>query len=282
MMRMHRSRLLPSVDSGGNSAPGPCRPRAVIPYNIVPMKPSPTPAQAVQRDLMPALPERRPVPARLARGAADRFRRLKTMLVLLVSAGLLSSGLFFGGFLVFATTVSRMSAPDPLEADGIVVLTGGADRVSGAVDLLSGGHARRLLISGVHPETSARQIGKVVDAGPSLFDCCVDLDRRAANTVGNALETRKWVRQNAFSSLIVVTSAYHMPRSMAELKHAMPDVQLIPYPVARPTLDLERWYDDGGTVELLLEEYMKYIATRARLALAEQEAGSPAFAGVAR
>ena len=256
-----------------------CRPRALIPYNILLMKPSPTTVLAAQRDSAPAVPRRAPERDRTS-GGDRRLRRLKTLLVVLVSTGLLSAGLFFGGFLVFAATVSTLVAPDPLEADGIVVLTGGADRVSGAIDLLSGGHARRLLISGVHPETSARQIGKVVDAGPSLFDCCVDLDRRAANTIGNAQETAKWVRQNAFGSLIVVTSAYHMPRSMAELAHAMPEVRLLPYPVARPTLELERWYDNVGTVELLLEEYMKYIATRARLALAGADTGPQALASM--
>jgi uncharacterized SAM-binding protein YcdF (DUF218 family) len=200
-----------------------------------------------------------------ARGWRRAAGWLRTLFVILLSAGLLAAGIFFAGFLVFAASVARLHAPDPLEADGIVVLTGGADRVAGAIDLLTAGKAQRLLISGVHPETSARQIGQVLDAGPSIFECCVDLDKRAANTIGNATETAKWVRRNSFTSLIVVTSAYHMPRSMAELAHAMPEVRLLPYPVARPTLGLDRWYQNGATLELLLEEYVKYMAARARL-----------------
>ena len=193
--------------------------------------------------------------------------RVHAATVLLACALLITVGLFFGGFMAFANVVGRLAAPDGLRADGIVVLTGGADRISGAIDLLTDGRARRLLISGVHPDTSARQIGRVVDAMPSLFDCCVDLDRRAANTIGNAVETAKWVRANRFSSIIVVTSAYHMPRSLAELSFAMPDVDLVPYPVARPTLNLDRWWRNPETVRLLLEEYLKYMATRARLTL---------------
>ncbi|WP_210272525.1 YdcF family protein [Chthonobacter rhizosphaerae] len=195
--------------------------------------------------------------------------------VTLVCLGLFGTGMAAGGFLSFAQTVSRLAATAPIDADGIVVLTGGAERIAGAIDLLAGGHARRLLISGVHPETSARQIGKVLDAGPSLFDCCVDLDRRAANTIGNAEEAAKWARRHGFQSLIVVTSAYHMPRSLAELSSTMPEVDLKPYPVARDRLGLEHWYGSRETLTLLLEEYLKYMATRARLAFATAD-GMPA------
>jgi uncharacterized SAM-binding protein YcdF (DUF218 family) len=202
--------------------------------------------------------------------------------VLIFSAMLFSAGVFWGGFMTYAAGVSAMKpATHALDADGIVVFTGGAERVAGALELLSGGHAQRLLISGVHPETSARQISRVVDTVPSIFDCCVDLDRRAVNTVGNASETAKWVRQNAFGSLIVVTSAYHMPRSLAELGSAMPEVTLLPYPVTPATLDLQRWYSSTGTISLLLEEYLKYTATKARLIVDGSGAASLLLADLA-
>ncbi|HUG62712.1 MAG TPA: YdcF family protein [Methylomirabilota bacterium] len=201
--------------------------------------------------------------------------------VLALCTALLAAGVFWGGFMVFATDVSALKAQRSVDADGIVVFTGGAERVAGAMELLTDGHARRLLISGVHPDTSARQIGHIVDAGPSIFDCCVDLDRRAANTIGNAFETAKWVRANEFGSLIVVTSAYHMPRSLAELGSAMPDVILVPYAVSPPSLDLQRWYYSGATMTLLLEEYLKYIAAKARMTLDEAGTGAPILAGIA-
>ncbi len=66
--------------------------------------------------------------------------------------------------------------------------------------------------------------------------CCVDLDRTAVNTTTNATETRRWVRERGFKSLIVVTSNYHMPRAMAELSHQLPDISLIAFPVVSDRL----------------------------------------------
>ena len=61
------------------------------------------------------------------------------------------------------------------------------------------------------------------------FTCCVDIDHSATNTIGNAIETRRWVKARGFQSLIVVTANFHMPRAMVELGHELPDVALVPY-----------------------------------------------------
>ena len=111
-------------------------------------------------------------------------------------------------------------------------MTGGAQRIGDAIDLLAKGYAKRLLISGVNENTSRDQIARLNPGQRRLFDCCVDLDYRARNTIGNAIETRRWAERNGFDALIVVTSNYHMPRTLVELDHALPNLQKIPYPVA--------------------------------------------------
>jgi len=213
-------------------------------------------------------------------GAGEHTHARRGIGVVLAALILIGGGFFAGGFFRFVDTVTGYRTPSPLAADGIVVLTGGSERITGAVELMAAGKARRLLISGVHPDTTATRLGRMVEAEPDLMACCVDLDRRAANTIGNALETAKWVRRNGFMSLIVVTSAYHMPRSMLELGHAMPDIRLIPYPVTRPGLTVASWQDDRATVLLLLQEYLKYTATRLRLSLGGIDGIAEAFGGV--
>jgi uncharacterized SAM-binding protein YcdF (DUF218 family) len=109
-----------------------------------------------------------------------------------------------------------------------------------------------------------------------LFSCCVDLDRTAVNTLGNAIGTRRWVEAQGFKSLIVVTSAYHMPRALAEMAHQLPGVELISYPVVSEKLRTEPWWSNMATAKLLFSEYVKYIVASIRMRLdpAEDAKGS--------
>src|SRR5207244_4061572 len=108
-------------------------------------------------------------------------------------------------------------------------------------------------ISGVHPTTTGREIARLMPEYGSLIACCVDLDHSAVNTVGNAIETRNWTRARRFHSLIVVTSNYHMPRTMAELAWHMPNIELIPFPVVTERMRSEPWWSSEATRLLLAE-----------------------------
>jgi uncharacterized SAM-binding protein YcdF (DUF218 family) len=173
------------------------------------------------------------------------------------------------GFVVFLSQLCGSETKPPRTADGIVVLTGGASRVSDAMELLADGYGRRLLISGVHPASGASDISRSLTDNQSLLSCCVDLDRSAVNTRSNAAETRRWARERGFKSLIVVTSNYHMPRAIVELSHAMPDITLIPYAVVGDKWREEPWWSNGGTLRLVLSEYVKYVAAEVRVRLAD-------------
>jgi uncharacterized SAM-binding protein YcdF (DUF218 family) len=174
-----------------------------------------------------------------------------------------------GGFVAFLSELRDAEAVPARKADGIVVLTGGASRVSDAMELLAAGYGKRLLISGVHPSSGASDISRSLPEGQAYFNCCVDLDRSAVNTRSNAEETRRWAHERGFKSLIVVTSNYHMPRAIVELSHAMPDIELIPYAVVGEKWREEPWYGGGPTLRLVLSEYFKYVAVKLRVHLAD-------------
>jgi uncharacterized SAM-binding protein YcdF (DUF218 family) len=172
---------------------------------------------------------------------------------------------FGGGFVWFISHVPAAETMLDRDADGIVVLTGGASRISDAIELLATGHGKRLLISGVHRTTSSAEIKRINPRYEGLVACCVDLDHSAINTTGNAIETRRWANGRHFTSLIVVTSAYHMPRTMAELARQMPDVTLVPFPVVTEKLRNEPWWTSGPTARLILSEYAKFVVAQLRM-----------------
>src|SRR5207247_5182436 len=111
-------------------------------------------------------------------------------------------------------------------------------------------------------------ISRSLPDNQQLLHCCVDLDRSAVNTRSNAAETRRWVKERGFKSLIVVTSNYHMPRAIVEFSHAMPDIQLIPFAVVGDKWRDEPWWTSGATLRLLLSEYVIYVAAEMRVRLA--------------
>ena len=188
-------------------------------------------------------------------------------MLLLSALAVLLTGLV-GGFFAFAGSVVGARPPPDPRADGIVVLTGGAARIDGALQLLAEGRGQRLLISGVNPMVSRKELASTLDDGlRRMLACCVDLDRDAQDTAGNATETRHWATRKGVSSLIVVTSDYHIVRSMVELAEAMPDMRLIAYPVSNPDLHLSDWWRRPDAFGLLLREYGKFLLAETRQAL---------------
>lgn len=158
------------------------------------------------------------------------------------------------GFGSFSGRVASYDLPANATADAIVVLTGGEGRLATGGDLLRLGRAPQLMISGVHPSVPDRDIETQTGLDSAAFNCCVVLDRVASDTVGNAEETARWARANSYQRLIIVTSDYHLPRSLLEMERAMPGVELIAYPVATTP----PWLDPGNA-RLWLQEYAKYI-----------------------
>lgn len=197
-----------------------------------------------------------------ARVSASLFRGIIKIILILVFVG---GGLLIGGFLHFSNSViDTVAHPEVAVADGIVVLTGGPARIASGLELLAMKKGKKLLISGVNKATKRSDIESMNPQRKALFSCCVDLEHRALDTVGNAEETQKWVRATKYDSIILVTSARHMPRSLVEFNRQLKDVRIIPYPVAMTKPEQQTWWRNPETLRPMISEYLKFLGAKMR------------------
>ena len=177
-----------------------------------------------------------------------------------------ASMLLLSGFLAFTLHVARSEPPNPLpQADGIVVLTGkGGGRLSAGALLLQNHKAERLLISGINPANNTEKIQHLLGLDDATFNCCVDLDYEAENTYANAQQTSRWVKSLGYDRIILVTSAYHMPRAKLEIRAAMENVTIIPYPVKTKPAQDAPWWGGSDKWKRLFREYSKLLISFVR------------------
>lgn len=168
------------------------------------------------------------------------------------------------GLLVFISELPAPASGRPAPADGVVVFTGGEDRVVSAMALLNDGVGKRLLISGVNPNVSRPELAALWTGDPALFDCCVDLGHEAQTTMGNASELGAWTREHGYKSLILVTSDYHMPRALIEARDRLPDVAITPFAVASGLIGADGRPASATGWRRINGEYAKYLAARAK------------------
>ncbi len=205
-----------------------------------------------------------PPPADALAARAPRRRRFVTILVLSVAGGLIAA--FLASFAVFLHEISFDKPRTSRNADGIVVLTGAVQRMNDAVELLANRRGRRLLVSGVNPITTTEELKKQIPDFARLSECCIDLGHEAQNTLGNAVETAAWAKKHQFKTLLVVTSAWHMPRALVELERETNGIELIPYPVVTERMRDQSWWTSPPVARLLVFEYLKYLAALVRAA----------------
>ena len=184
------------------------------------------------------------------------LKKILRQLLLACGGALVIFTFFFG---IFANNLD--TKPDDIPAaDGIVVFTGTASaRISVGLDMLAHGKGQRLLISGVYADQNFDTILALAPPGLDNVACCLDLDYIAKDTRENAHETALWADIHGYKSLIIVTSAHHVPRAFLEMRRAMPAIRLSAFPVVPENVRMDAWWRYPGTFALLLGEYVRYV-----------------------
>ena len=166
---------------------------------------------------------------------------------------------WIGGFIWFVQNIPRETPSDPAPTDAIVVLTGGSGRLPAGIELLAEGHAKKLFVSGVYGGVDLGALLRLSQREPRSLECCISLGYQAGNTHGNAEETARWMVQQGYESLRLVTANYHMRRSLLEFRRKMPWAVVRPHPVHPDRIEFENWWRSPPTARLLMAEYTKYL-----------------------
>ncbi|WNK00683.1 YdcF family protein [Thalassospiraceae bacterium LMO-JJ14] len=193
------------------------------------------------------------------RGRGRRSPWLRTIVVI----SLLMLASWGAGLFVFAERIPLPGPEQTERTDAIVVLTGGSGRLRAGLDLLLEGRAERMFISGVYRGVDVTQLLALLKQQPDQVENRISIGN-AVDTIENALETRIWMRTQGYTSLRLVTAAYHMPRALLEFQEAMPAARIVPHPVFPQHVKQEYWWAWPGTMALTVTEYNKYLVASFR------------------
>lgn len=150
-------------------------------------------------------------------------------------------GLWVGGFGWYYIAMPKTPLPNEasLETPVVVVLTGGQGRVEKGLKHLKANDNSVMFISGIGHDVSLHQLAEVLKENDASTTAQIEigdyprivLGRAATDTAENASETTAWLHEHGYDSILLVTSYYHIPRSIMEFKHVMPELNIIPSPV---------------------------------------------------
>ncbi len=189
-------------------------------------------------------------------------KRRRTATILALVAAVFAGWIW--GLVLFVDGIPDSVEDEERRTDAIIVLTGGSLRLEKGFELLSAKMAEKLLVSGVDKRIRIEELLRVAGITPEELDCCVTLGYMAEDTGSNAIESALWIRTNKIASIRLVTSSYHMPRSLLEFRATVPGVEIVPHPVFPEHVMVREWWARPGTASLVIAEYNKYLLAATR------------------
>lgn len=165
----------------------------------------------------------------------------------------------------FVNSMPVDAAATQEKTEAIIVLTGGQGRVERGLEVLAGGAAPVLFISGVGEDASVDEIlhehataslrKRIASSGGEIV-----LDHVARSTLSNADQSAAFIKKRKISSIRLVTATYHMRRSVHEFRMANPEVSILADPVLPDGFRQDKWWVHDNTRRLVFSEFYKYFA----------------------
>ena len=131
------------------------------------------------------------------------------------------------GFVIFLKKIHSNQANFNYKTDGIAVLTGGKGRINLGLELFNKNRNLRLIISGVDKKVS----DKTIISNDIKYKSRITIDKDSESTYQNAKIINEWVSKYKLHNITIITSYYHMPRSMMLMQTLTPTIHFYAYPV---------------------------------------------------
>jgi uncharacterized SAM-binding protein YcdF (DUF218 family) len=191
---------------------------------------------------------------------------LKGFISLILLAVLIVSVLFVD--FVYKTFSFKVRDLNP---DAVVVLAGGRGRIEEGVRLYREGKGQHLFLIGLGPSVKKTDLYKDAEGVRSSEQ--VYLEKVSRNTLENAIFARELISRNNVRSMLLITSRYHMKRSLLIFRSLLPkDIAIYPHPVASKN-STETWWSHSGSMRLLFSEFYKYCLYRVIFIFSQGELG---------
>ena len=139
-----------------------------------------------------------------------------------------------------AESSARDTSRRGVEYDAAVVLGGGDARVAAAADVFRRGGARSVLYSGAIGQRDAKRVRAALRTA-GVPDAAIFIEDRSRNTRENALESSRIIALRGWRSLLLITSAAHVPRALGCFRDVGLDPDVLPAERVAGRLEGEGW-----------------------------------------
>ncbi len=197
---------------------------------------------------------------------AKRVRKgFKWILIVLSCTAVICAGLWVYSteFLTFLGRSLMVEQPIQ-QADMIVVFAGSNDRIEHAIELYKKGYAPKIFLSGGRKgnySSAGRMKNTALKKG--VPPEAIILDEDAYSTYDNAVHTVELARRKEYKSGIIVTSPYHMLRSMWTINHVTEksglSLRWIPSQSTSSPFRPDSWWKDPDMKKSVIDEYGKLV-----------------------
>ena len=159
------------------------------------------------------------------------------------------------GFVIFLNKIHYNQVRFNYKTDGIAVLTGGTGRIKLGLELFNKNKNLKLIISGVDRKVS----DKSIIPNNLINKHNITIDKDSESTYQNAKIINKWTSKCKLQNVTIITSYYHMPRSMMLIQSLSPTINFYAYPVEKKIPNRISLRENILYYFFLTEEYIKYL-----------------------